>query len=49
MENKEKTDLYVNISDNDEPKYYGEIEIHETMDAPEETINFQDLNNKINH
>ena len=29
-----ETDWYMDIGDNDEPKGYGEVEIHETLDAP---------------
>ena len=33
-----ETDSYMNISDNDEHKYSIEVEIHDTLDAPEETL-----------
>ena len=42
-------DSDINISDNEEPKYSGEAEIHEMMDVPEETITSEDLDNKSNH
>ena len=31
----------MNISDNNEPNKYGEVEIYETLDAPEETITYE--------
>ena len=31
----------MNISDNNEPNNYGEIEIYETLDAPEETKTYE--------
>ena len=34
------------ISDDDEPKYSGEVEIHETLDAPEDSRTSDDLDNE---
>ena len=39
-------DSDINISDNEEPKYSGEAEIHEMMDVPEDTIISEDLYNQ---
>ena len=38
VENKVETDSDMDISDNNEPKYFGGVEIHETLDAPEDAI-----------
>ena len=45
MGNNVGTYSYMNISDNNEPNNYGEIEIYETLDAPEETKTYEDLDN----
>ena len=37
------------ISEKNEPKYSGEVETHETLDVPEETITSEDLYNKSTH
>ena len=44
-----ETDSYIDISAEDEPKYYGEVEIHKIMDAPEEIITSEDLDNQSTH
>ena len=49
MENKVETYSDMNISDNNEPKYSEEVEIHETLDVTEETITSEDLNNQSTH
>ena len=36
----------MNISDDYQPKDYGEVEIHETLDSPEETITSEYLDNE---
>ena len=36
----------MDISDNGEPKDSGEVEIHETLDAPEYTMTSEDLDDK---
>ena len=36
----------MNVSDNNDTKDYGEVEIHETLDVPEETITPEDLYNQ---
>ena len=46
MDNKVETYSDMYISDNDEPKYYWEVEIHETLGVPEYTITSEDLYNK---
>ena len=43
MYNKVETDSDKDINDDDDPKYYGELEIHETLGVPEETITSEDL------
>ena len=42
-------DSYMDISDKNEPKYSGEVETHETLDVPEDTITSEDLYNKSIH
>ena len=44
--NKVETYLDKYISGSSEPKYYGEVEIHKIMDAPEEIITSEDLDNQ---
>ena len=39
----------MDISDNDEHKDSIEVEIHDTLDAPEETITSEDLYNQSTH
>ena len=39
----------MNSSDGDNPKYSEAVEIHEMLDAPEETISSKDLDNHIIH
>ena len=46
VDNKLETYLDMDISDNDKPKYYGEVEIYEMLDSPQETINSEDLDNQ---
>ena len=36
----------MDIIDDNEPKYYGEVEIHDTLDVPEDTMNSEDLDNQ---
>ena len=38
VDNKVEIDSIIYISDDDKPKYIGDVEIHKNMDAPEETI-----------
>ena len=35
----------MDISDNDDTKDSGEVEIHQTLDAPDDTITSEDLDN----
>ena len=44
-----ETDSDMDISDKDGPKYSGEVEIHETLDLPKETITSEYLDNQITH
>ena len=39
----------MDISDNDDTKDSGGVEIHETLNVPEETITYEDLDNQITH
>ena len=50
MYNKVETDSDMNTSDKKgKPKDSGEVEIHETLGVPEETITSEDLDNQITH
>ena len=39
VEKNVEKDLYMDISDDDKPKDYGEVEIHKNMGSPEEAKN----------
>ena len=49
MENKVETNSDMDISDEDYPEDYREVEIHETLDVSEETITSEDLDNQSTH
>ena len=49
MDKKLGTNSGIDISDYYEPKYSGEVEINKTLDTPEETITYEDLDNQITH
>ena len=46
VDNRLEIDSDMDISDNNKPKDYGEAEIHEILDVPEETITSEDLDNQ---
>ena len=48
-EKKLETDSEMDISADDEPKDYGEVEIYEILDAPAEIITSEDLDDKSTH
>ena len=49
VDNRLETDSDMDISDNNKPTDYGEVEIHEMLDVPEETITSEDLDNQSTH